>query len=309
MEKIRFKEKRSFSEIMNVTFTFLKLEFKPLLRILLFTVAPLALALGILVHIVISYFFDAIANMNNPSPFGSFGNIFLNLGLAVVAYFVTTIMVSVVVLGYIKVYVDEKPENGIELKNVAKYLKWDFWRVMGAAILLAIIGFFVQLFISLIPFLGIFIYSFLMFFITAITYLTYMIMVYERKGVINAFTRSFDLIADYWWVSFGLVAVTMIIQYSLAMSVAAPSMIAYGVYMYHSMESINTMMVNNSAILNIIGAIFTILAAILMFLLQSITLTAMAFHYFNLVESKEGIGLMEDIDKIGSTQLADEGVF
>jgi hypothetical protein len=311
MEKISFKEKRDFSEIINAAFGFIRQEFFQILKILLLTVAPIALASGIFLHYLINFFIDMTQMINNPDA--SFSHIlkdlFINFGLTIFSYFVGMIMVSAVVFGYIKVYVDESLTHKIEIRNIVKWLKWDFWRLLMAAIFLGFIGIFIQLFVNILPIIGMFIYIFMSVFISAITYLIYMIMVYERRGFFNSFSRSFELITDFWWVSFSVVAITTIIQWSLSMSVAAPSAVAYGIYIYHTVKSMNEAIVHYSTILNVISAVFTALAAILVLLLQAITLTAMAFHYFNLGERKEGPGLMEEIEKIGSTQLANEEIF
>jgi hypothetical protein len=311
MERINFKEKRNFSEIMNATFGFIKQEFSPMLKILLFTVAPVALLAGIFFHYLINFVIDMFQMFNNPEVSGGyiFKNLAINFGLTITSYVVATIMVSAVVFGYIKVYVDEGPDIDISLGKITKWLKWDFWRLLLAAIVLSFLGFFVQIFVNLLPLLGAFIYMFISVFVTAITYLIYMIMVYERNSFFRSFSRSFELITNFWWVSFGLVAVTMIIQWSLSLSVAAPSAVAYGVYIYHTVKSANEAVVHYSPFWQVIGAVFTALASIMVLMLQAITLTAMAFHYFNLVESKEGPGLMEQIDKIGTTRLTNEKVY
>jgi hypothetical protein len=311
MERINFKEKRNFSEIMNATFGFIKQEFSPMLKILLFTVAPVALLAGIFFHYLINFVIDMFQMFNNPEVSGGyiFKNLAINFGLTITSYVVATIMVSAVVFGYIKVYVDEGPDIDISLGKITKWLKWDFWRLLLAAIVLSFLGFFVQIFVNLLPLLGAFIYMFISVFVTAITYLIYMIMVYERNSFFRSFSRSFELITNFWWVSFGLVAVTMIIQWSLSLSVAAPSAVAYGVYIYHTVKSANEAVVHYSPFWQVIGAVFTALASIMVLMLQAITLTAMAFHYFNLVESKEGPGLMEQIDKIGTIRLTNEKVY
>jgi hypothetical protein len=311
MEKINFREKRDFSEIMNATFGFIKQEFIPMLKILLFTVAPVALLVGIFFHYLINFVIDMFQMFNSPEISGGyiFKNLAIHFGLTITSYIVATIMVSAAVFGYIKVYVDEGPNTEISLGKIGKWLKWDFWRLLLAAIVLSFLGLFVQLFVNILPLIGIIIYMFLSVFITAITYLIYMIMVYERNSFFKAFSRSFELITNFWWVSFGLVAVTMIIQWSLSMSVAAPSAVAYGVYIYHTIKSANEAAVHYSPFWQVIGAIFTALASITVLLLQAITLTAMAFHYFNLVERKEGPGLIEQIDKIGTIRLTNEKVY
>ncbi len=308
MEKINFREKRGFSEVLNATFWFLRQDFSQIFKILMFTVAPIALITGIFFHYMVNFVIDMIQVSYNPEANvdQSAKSFAINLLLTFFSYFVALVMVAAVIFDYIKVYVESGAKIKIEIRDLGKWLKKDFWRLLLAALFLAFISFLVQIFVNIIPFIGMFIYMFVAVFVNAITAICFIIMVHERKGFFSAFSRTFDLLSEFWWVTFGIMAITTILQYSLAFSVSVPSMIAYGFYTYHSVKSMEEMIITNSPVLNIISAISSALSAVMFFLLQAITYTAMAFHYFNLVERKEGVGLLEEINKIGVVSTAED---
>lgn len=55
-------------------------------------------------------------------------------------------------------------------------------------------------------------------------------------------------------------------------------------------------------ILTISFIISTVISTVGTVLLYSLSALAMAFQYFNLVERKEGVGLLEEVDKLGKSQ-------
>jgi hypothetical protein len=125
----------------------------------------------------------------------------------------------------------------------------------------------------------------------------------EGVGVGRAFSRSFEVIRGRWWRTFGLALLTYIVVYVLGSSIIGP--FAVGAIIYQ-------MMIGNYQLspYMMIGTIATFgaIGLVLGFPLLVITILAINFQYYNLVEEKEGLGLIEKIETIGSESIIGDAV-
>ena len=108
-----------------------------------------------------------------------------------------------------------------------------------------------------------------------------MILIFEKKGVGNAFTRSWYLVKSQWWNTFLINLVGLIIIYAVSFVLSIPAMIAGISSTMFSLQQTGTLEYPNwywilMGISVIVSAIFWI-----------IPYTFLAFHYFNLDERKK----------------------
>lgn len=115
-------------------------------------------------------------------------------------------------------------------------------------------------------------------------------MVLERKGILDAFSRSSYLIKNNWWKTFGLILVAFLIT-SCSMGVLGiPSvLLSLGAVFLQDSPKLTLAGSIISAILTGFSQIFYVLPAIVSTL-----------WYFSLNEEKDGSGLLERIETFGS---------
>lgn len=120
-----------------------------------------------------------------------------------------------------------------------------------------------------------------------------LIVIVEDKSFMAAFKRCFDLIRDNFWMSVAIYLVAYMI-YSIggAFIGLAVSMVG-GLLTYLTTSEISTSLGVVTSFLNIFSLSFYMIFFI-----------CMALNYFSLVEMKDGVGLINRIDDIGSNPVA-----
>ena len=310
---IEFQQERDFSKKMNATFEFIRQNFKSLSKSLLFIAGPTIL-LG---SFFISSFYGKVFNVSQMAgdPAGA-ENMLENFqtvgfwleiaGIAVFTFLAGVFTISVV-NNYMLAY-EEKKTNHIEVSEI-----WDRVRqtlpLYMVTMILYVLALLVTYVVALVPmFLFISISPVLAFFgvlivIGVIVYiwinlaLLFFIRAYEKKGFFEAIARSFYLIRDKWWSTFGLVFITSLIAGTIASLFFIPWYINMIVTMLHSVQ--NNTFEEPSTLTEIFNNVFLLLYFLASFLLQALPLIALAFQYFNLVERKEAKGLMSRIHTVG----------
>jgi len=313
---IEFQQARDFSKKINTTFEFLKLNFKPLLKSLLFIAGPPMLVGSILAGSLYSDYFGFIGRMsrsagNTDSAVDFLGSATLWLEIigAVLFLFLSGVMIISVVYNYMLEYEARKtpvPDTTIIWDRVRASLPMYistvllFWVLLVAAyalVILIIVGTAV-----LSPLLAFFVgvavvVGFIYVMITLS--LLFIIRAYENKGFFDAFARSFQLIRDKWWSTFGLLFILGLIQSTIASIFLVPWYINFIVSMMHSLEG--GPIQETSFFSEIINTLFMTFYFLASFILYALPLIALAFQYFNLVELKEAKGLMARIETLGQS--------
>jgi len=280
--KVELARIRDFGEIINDTFLFIKQNFKPLLKYF-FTFCGIFIVGGIisasLLQLKMSSTMSSISSgtynrQYRPSIFYFFGIEYLFTIIFALLSFVT---IQVTVLSYIALY-KAKDKQIPTAEEMWGYIKYYFLRILGSSILLNILIVFALLF-CIIP--GIY--------LAPIFALIFPIMVMENASFGYAFNRSFQLIKENWWATFGSLIVIWIIFYVCMMVIIVPASIINTLsmvmhYPFSKPAGVAT------AVLQHVCQVFTILP-----------ITTLCLCYFNLTESKEGTGLLDKINKMGTT--------
>ena len=285
---IELAKPRDFGEIINDTFTFVKQNFKPLLKYFFifsgfFLVASAATSVLNQVNM-----YRAVNNFNpnsfdNDSPFSRAFAVFtpvyfLNMLFLVLTY----VSITVMVLSYMAIY---KQNRNIvpSTEEMWGYIKYYFLKVLGSSIVLSIIVVLGCVF-CLIP--GIYLYP--------IMALVLPIMVIENSSFNYAFNQSFRLIKDNWWVTFGVLVVIFIVLYVASMVVLIPaSLLTMGSLFFHFTKGTSV---------SVTAAIITALLQTVVHVFHILSIVAACMCYFSLTENKEGTGLMERISQFGNTE-------
>lgn len=286
MSNIELAKPRDFGEIINDTFTFIRQNFKPLLKYFFifcgfFIVASAALTILIQIRAL------NITDNINPNGFEdqSFFSremslIWTGLLLALLLVF-EYVAVNVTVLCFITLY--KQKQNTIPtVEEMWGYIKYYYLKILGCTILLYILM-IVGFMLCLVP--GIY--------LAPIFALIPPIMITENTSFGYAFNHSFRLIRDNWWSTFGVLVVVYIILYVINLVISLPSTIfgAGNVFLH---------LTKHTSAVTLPVAILTAVLQSFTHFFQVLMVVAVSLCYFNLTETKEGTGLMERINQFGA---------
>lgn len=286
---IELKKQREFGELLADTFAFIRNEFKPffgaILKISGPYVALFLFAMVFYMYIVGDQFnFDLInTNQFYSSPLKLILAYLAYFGGAVLAYTFTTSTV----LHYMKSYVENKGAVNIDdvKQNVYKY----FWRFLGLSILkgLTII---VSMLLCCLP----------VFYFIVPMVVVLPILVFEQIGASDAYSKSYPLIKDEFWITLATIIVFLIIYWIISFVFSIPT----AIYTYAKMGifsgeidpgNLDTLTDPIYIILNVLGQFFQ-------YILNIITIVGSAFIYFNLNERKYFSGTLERINSLGKSE-------
>lgn len=302
--KIEFRQVRDVSDLINATFQFLRQNFKPLGKSLLFIAGPaVALAAAALAVFQVRYF-GLIATIGegdtesiDTDPLGFFAGIFGPLGAALLFSMISTVLALTVVLGFIRLYQERGP-GGIEVDDVWQVTKRRFWPMLGTSLVIALIM-MVPVLIVVIPCLGAL--AFLGWIVYAmVTFsLAYPMRMQEDIGVGEALRRCRELVRDQFWPTLGALFLVYIIYYMLANAFAIPSLVVAMLFVF------NTVQGEGGFVYEVLMVLTTILQTVVSTLLYAVPVVAIALQYYNLVERKERTGLMARIQAVGGAAPAE----
>ncbi|MCZ7611268.1 MAG: hypothetical protein M5U17_14050 [Ignavibacterium sp.] len=296
--KIEFMRYRDFGQILNSTFEFIRQNFLPLLKSLIFIVGPFLLITGIL----LGFYQKSVFTIFNITSFSQMGIIIL---LLIISIFLAMQMMLTTVYSFILIYLSKTESTPISIEEVWDSVKQNFFKILA---LTAVIFFMIVIYLLIFSFIiatvssrtssiGLTVLLFFILFVLFVFFvvkmcLTYMIMLYERTGIWASIRRSFYLTINKWWFSFGLIFVLSLIQSLMGFIFQIPQYIIMFTTMFNSLDGSGV-----SGVTEIFIMLTSIIAAF-QYLLFSLTIIALAFLYFSIVEQKEGKGLIERIESI-----------
>ena len=285
---INFKQERDFGDLFNATFSFISQEFKRLATAILYFVFPFFIVSAIAMTIYsvkMQEMSQAMMQGDKSDPFAIFsilGSMMGYVAATMLISFVATSVLMCTVFGYIKLYIQKGPE-GFTINDVWLEVTRYFWKALIATIIVGIVV-LVGVICCVIP--GIY--------LGVALFIVFPIMIFEEKNFGTSFSRSMRLINTNWWLTFGILIVTGIIIYVLAIFVSIPSVILGFKSLFANIKQ-NQMPVIDfsigfyilSAITNLINNLFIV-----------IPLVMSAFVYYSFVEKVEKPSLMDKIGQI-----------
>lgn len=285
---IEFKKQRELGEILSDTFGFIRSQFKPFFGTILKIVGPYLLVM--LISLGFYYYF--IGDMFSFSVQSS--NDFFNPIMMVLVFFIfflaiiaAYVMAQATVLFYIKSYANNK--GVINFEEIKKNVYTHFWSFIGLGLLVGM-SIMVGFVFCIIP--GIYLYPILA--------LSFSVMVFNQKGVSEAYGYSFTLIKDNWWITFITFFVIGIIV-GIASSVFNVPAYIYMMVKMGTMAGETDPVALTGGIFDPIYIMLNLLSVSVQFLLNIITLVAGVLIYFNLNEKKNFTGTYERIDNLGKS--------
>ena len=191
--KIEFRKVRDFGGLLNVTFDYIKKNFKVLFKSNLLISAPAILLAGVFMGIYQSSMFSFASNMDLEQigiPF------LLSMFFMIMSY----LIITVVTYSHLLVY--KQSQDGIfDIDTVWQMVKKNFFTILFTGIGYTFVVGFGFLFL-IIP--GIY--------LSITLSLIFIVRLEEGLGFFDAVSRCIKLIKNNWWFTFGFLIVIAIIQ-------------------------------------------------------------------------------------------------
>lgn len=277
---IVLQQERDFGQKINVTIEFIIQNFKPLMLSLLYIAGPPALIGGFFMGAYQSNMItlqrrilDSEGGDNSLSSIYSMGSSMLML---VVFLGAASLAATLVVNAYLIEY--EKGNRNITPEIIWSRVKEYIGKGIGFSIVMVAFVLIATMFF-IIP--GIY--------VGIVLSLMYMVMMRENLGLEATFRRCFYLINDKWWSTFGLLIIMGIISGILGYVFQIPAMIITFSSILQIGDGINDFWTTVSGVIGTVGSV----------LVRSLVLVAVGFQYYNLVERRDGSGILGAIDDIG----------
>ncbi len=271
-DKIEFRKVRDFGGLLNVTFDYIKKNFKVLFKSNLLISAPAILLAGVFMGIYQSSMFNFTVNYDLQQigiPF-LFSMFFMMLSY---------LIISVVTYSHLMLY-KQSEISSFDINDVWRMTKKNFFTILFTGIGFMTIAGLGFLFL-IIP--GVY--------LSIALSLIFIVRLEEGLGFFEAVRRCTKLISGNWWFTFGVILVVGFIQGFLGGILYIPN---YIVTIFIAFTGADSESGSFNRILYIISSILTSLSV----LLYVISTIAIAFQYYNLVERKEAPGLLQQIDEI-----------
>lgn len=277
---LEFRKIREFGEIIDDSFAFLKQNFKPLMKTLVYLCGFFILA-GIVISVM-----SELAVVNEIAKNTEYGERSMALStinkiLTCVLALLTYTAVTACVISYIALYV-EKGNVPPAIDEVWAYFKYYYLRVLVAALL---VGFFMVVCFVFLLLPGIYVFP--------VMSLFFPIMIFENASAGYSFGRAFKLIKDQWWITAGTILVMYVITYMFTLLAVLPAILVGFMSGFMQAESAKTIVV-----------VVTAIAQYLCFLMYVLPLIGASFCYFNLQERLESTGLLQRIADMGKHTTA-----
>jgi len=288
---INFKKERDLGSIITDTFKFIKEEYKTLFRLYIKHVGWLLL----LVVAASTYYqyqslkiSTSVLTETGPAAFltemiADTGIAILLLSLASIAYSALSL---VVITSIIKSYVQNNGE--IYEDEVNQFIKQFFGRTLGSLVVVGLLV-FIGFLLCVLP--GIYL-------IVPLS-LIFPILVFQEKTFAEAFSESFKLIKNNWWISFATLLVVSILISLIGGLFQLPIVVMTAMETFVSIQDGTGTPGTETLSGNWLYMLFYILAALAQYILGIVTLISLTLVYFNLNEFHNKTGTLEDIDRIG----------
>lgn len=286
---MKLEKERDLGEIITDTFSFLRINYKPLYQVFVSTILPIML-LFVAANAYYQYATQEITTNSlflNNDPFGLFKNlssILIPTILALLTSLFFYVISSIAILGSVKSY---QQTGEIDVKFVKAEIKSRFWSMTGL-VLLSFIVLVLGLMICIVPF----------FYLIVPVTMMFPILIFENKNVGDSFSDAFNLIKENFWPTLG----TIIVVFLIIMFASGIFQIPIILYSLFSMVTQLEASYENLDNLVKVDWVLIGLSAIGTFgsnILSLVSIISWALIYFNLNEKHNLTGTVQEIDSIG----------
>lgn len=276
-------QQRNFRQKINVTFEFARRHFGALSVSLLLIVGPFSLLGGIVEGL---FQHNRLESQTTPGLLGTIRQLLTLEYLQVfLVQTIVSFLVGVVVGAYMILYERRQSEEPISVGQVWGYISSRLTTVMIGELMITLV--------TLLPFLllivpGIYVYITLSFFTMSV--------MREGYSIKEACQYSRHLVKGNWWSTFGLMVVMLVLTLFLNFIVGLPQI----------MVTVLTKLgvIAGEEVLRTLQIVTSISSSLGDILMGALTSIAWVFQYYHLVETREGLGLREEIATLGRGEIA-----
>lgn len=288
VQKIELRKTRDFSAKINITFDFIRQNFKILAKAIIYISGPFILVEGLFMGI---YQQKTLAlGQATPGIFGDFlSEVFFWFGIALIFLVFAYITSLIVVNEFVRLYEIKEDPTTIDVAEIWEGVKENFFKMF--------LGGIVVVFLTMIGFVLLIIPGI---YISVTLSLMAPILIIEKRSIREALTRCFSLITEKWWSTFGLLIVTSLIVSFMGFVFQLPQTVFTFLIAFHK----TTDSLAEPALWERVGImVSSVIATIGSNMLQGIVFVALIFQFYNLVERREAQGLMNKLDSFGKTDV------
>lgn len=308
---IRLLKTRDLTETINDSIAFLKQHYKPLGKVVLTAALPLLIVAGFFM----SKYFSLIGSMSamqsggGTSAINSMAGSVVSVFIGYIGYIIAYVFLQLSVAEAFIIY-EQSGSDAVTSSAIFAGIRKDFWRYIGFNmalfffVFLAVVVFVlaiattIAMKIWLLTFIVVVaMFCALFYFMLSLAFSTY-IFLRERIGIFTSITRSIGLIKGHWWKTFGVFFVAMMIIYFGSIVFTIPFYAMFFVKMMHSVNG-NPLGMFEFSPLQTVSFVFMLTGTAILYSCLNVTTI---LQYYNLVETKEGTGLLEEINKIAPTE-------
>lgn len=285
---ITLLQQRDFGQKINATFDFVIQNFKPLILAVLYIAGPPALIGGFFMGSYQSGILDIQKSILKDGSDGIWNSSFTNTISSVGFLAIFLGMASIAATLAVNAYMLEYEEGN---RNITPEMVWN--RLKGY--ILKSIGFTIVMFFVVIVATLFFILPGI--YVGIVLSLMYIVMMRENLDIGATFRRCFYLITDKWWSTFGLLIIMGLISGIIGYIFQIPTLIV-------TLSSILQIGDGMNDIWSTVGGVIATVGSVLV---RTLVVVAIAFQYYNLVERRDGSGILGAIDNIGKTETPRTG--
>lgn len=290
--KINLYKQRELGDLVNITFAFIRQNAKSLFKAHVAINLPIMLVL-VFLTLAVQYVtgFDFQKQLSAGAADGFLGDMtyISNIVFSSISGLVFYVTLGLVNTVYMHLYLQHGNETfpQIEPAQVWEGVKRYFASSIGGVLLygIAIALGFVLCFLP-----GVFVLVAFWLFQSSI--------VFEKTDGVSSLSRSYDLVKNNWWITFGFLIVMGILSGILAAIINAPTYIFTFFAAFHFIEDGSMDSLNLAPYVWVLISLFTtVLGYLGSFVSYTITQIAANYHFGNLVEQKEARGLTAVINQ------------
>ena len=306
--KIEFYRRRDFSEKMNVTFAFIRENWKPLLKYSFYLIMPVCLVQTFAMNSFFNTYIDLMTNSaTGMGTFeGSASSVVANYGIVMFCTMIGGAIMSGVIYTLMQTYA--KRENRL-IDVTLDDFKDDFVRNAWKYLRLILLFFFAYIVIvSIMIFMAfISVYTLALtipIFIACILLCVPLMMIFpicifeDKISIVDSIKKSWRLGTATLWGMLGLIIVLSIISSVIQSITMMPWYIAEVVGMVFSLSSES--MIAQSVIYKFLLYLLGLLQSFGMYISMIISIIGLAFQYFHAREKVEGVTIESNITNFGN---------
>ncbi|MCW3784972.1 hypothetical protein [Plebeiibacterium sediminum] len=300
-ERIELKKKRTFSDVLNATFVFIKQEYKLFWKMIFLYAGIPVLLYSIFSTVYFRNTFNQIIKIfSNPQQAQQYGQ---NLSGEVILIYILSIVMYLFFYGLTYAYVVQYTNNDKKVSSI--HSVWSlfthkFGALLGYSLLtILMIGFGYGIIFLFLGALGNPLIIGVVGFITILALMYVMIVfsfilivkVNEDEPYLESVGRCFYLIKGHWWETFGLVIIAAIIGWALSLALTIP------VTSYVTAKGF----LSDSKSIDMVPAIIVSVASTITTIISTPILPLiLSFQYFSLCDHKDNASLIDRIKNINN---------